>query len=142
MKSWYVPGTKENRARFGLSINLPSKRKLEKVSPINQPALDKLRELLLLKGYSKNTQPTYYYEFAQFLYLLRDHDVNELDEDRIRSYFLYCAEKLSMTESQINSRYNAIKFYFEQVLGRNNIFIDLPRPKTPSHCRNTSAPAT
>jgi integrase/recombinase XerD len=64
LKSWHVPDTEENRERFGLSIKLPAKRKLEKVSPVNQPALNKLRERLILKGYSKNTQRTYYYEFA------------------------------------------------------------------------------
>jgi site-specific recombinase XerD len=132
LKCWYVPDTREYRARFGLPIKLPSKRKLEKVSPVNQPALDKLRELLILKGYSKNTQRTYYYEFAQFLYLLGSHNANDMDDERIRSYFLYCAEKLNMMESQINSRYNAIKFYFEQVLGRDKFFIGLPRPKAPS----------
>jgi site-specific recombinase XerD len=55
-----------------------------------------------------------------------------MDEDKIKSYFLYCAEKLQMKESQINSRYNAIKFYYEQVMGRNKFLIDLPRPKAPS----------
>ena len=79
-----------------------------------------------------NTQRTYYYEFAQFLYILGDHDARAFDEDRIRSYFLYCAEELQMKESQINSRYNALKFYYEQVLGRDKFFIDLPRSKMPS----------
>ena len=134
LKSWYVPDTQENRTRLGLpmSAGLPSKMELPKVSEINKPALNALREKIILKGYSKNTQRTYYYEFAQFLYLLGNHDVNSMDEKRIRSYFLYCAEKLQMTESQINSRYNTIKFYFEQVLGRDKFCINLPRPKMPS----------
>ena len=111
------------------SIGLSSKRNLTKVGEVNKGALDALREKLILKGYSRNTQRTYYYEFAQLLYLLGEHDVNEMDEGKIRSYFLYCAETLNMTESQINSRYNVVKFYFEQVLGRNKFFIDLPRPR-------------
>ena len=114
------------------TVDLPPKRELKKVGDVNIPALNALREKLILKSYSKNTQRTYYYEFAQFLYILGNHDVNSLDEKRIRSYFLYCAETLQMKESQINSRYNAIKFYYEQVMGRDKIFIDLPRPKMPS----------
>ena len=113
-------------------VNLPSKRELPKIGEVNKSALNALREQLILKGYSKNTQRTYYYEFAQFLYILGNHDANGLDEKRLRSYFLYCAEKLQMKESQINSRYNAVKFYYEQVMGRNKFFIDLPRPKPPS----------
>jgi site-specific recombinase XerD len=134
LKSWYVADTRENRLLLGLPVSagLASKRDLPKVGEVNKSALNALRERLILKGYSRNTQRTYYYEFAQFLYLLGDHDVNGMDESRIRSYFLYCAEKLKMTESQINSRYNAIKFYFEQVLNREKFFIDLPRPKAPS----------
>jgi len=134
LKCWYVPDTQENNLRFGLStpVCLPSKREPKRVSEVNKTALNALREKLILKGYSVNTQRTYYYEFAQFLYILGDHDARTLDEGRIRSYFLYCAEELQMKESQINSRYNAIKFYYEQVLGRDKFFIDLPRPKMPS----------
>jgi len=105
---------------------------LSKVSDINKKALNAQRETLILKGYSKNTQRTYYYEFAQFIYILGNHDASTLDQDRIRSYFVYCADVLNMKESRINSRYNAIKFYYEQVLGRAKFCIDLPRPKMPS----------
>ena len=134
LKCWYVPDTHENRLRFGLyaPVSIPSKQELAKVGEVNKAALNALREMLILKGYSKNTQRTYYYEFAQFLYILGNHDAKALDEGRIRSYFFYCAEELQMKESQINSRYNAVKFYYEQVLGRDKFFIDLPRPKMPS----------
>ena len=104
-----------------VNTNCPSKRELKKVSAVNAPALNAFREKLILKSYSINTQRTYYYEFAQFLYILGNHNVNSLDEERIRSYFLYCAETLLMKESQINSRYNAIKFYYEQVLGKETV---------------------
>ena len=110
----------------------PSKRKLLQISDANQPALVALREKLLLKSYSRNTQRTYYYEFAQLLYVLKNHPVNELTPERLKDYFLYCVAKLKMTESQMQSRINAVKFYFEQVLGREKIFFDIPRPKMPS----------
>ena len=134
LKCWYVPDTQENRLSFGIPepVELPPMKELTKVDEVNKPALNALRESMILKGYSKNTQRTYYYEFAQFLYILGKHDAKAMDEEKIRSYFLYCAEELQMSESQINSRYNAVKFYYEQVLGREKFFIDLPRPKTPS----------
>lgn len=111
---------------------LPSKRKLPQVSNANQPALDAFREKLLLKSYSRHTQRTYYYEFAQLLYVLKNHPVGELTPERLKDYFLYCVEKLQMTESQMQSRINAVKFYFEQVLGREKMFFDIPRPKNSS----------
>ena len=116
---------KENNKAGKISQpKLPSKRKLLQISDANQPALVALREKLLLKSYSRNTQRTYYYEFAQLLYVLKNHPVNELTPERLKDYFLYCVEKLKMTESQMQSRINAVKFYFEQVLGREKIFFD------------------
>ena len=134
LKCWYLPDTPDNRALLmrPVSVEPPSNPEPAKVGELNKPALNALREKLILKGYSKNTQRTYYYEFAQFLYLLGNHDAKTIDEAKIRSYFLYCAETLKMSETQINSRYNAVKFYYEQVLCRDKFFIDLPRPKMPS----------
>jgi site-specific recombinase XerD len=42
---------------------------------------------------------------------------------------LYCFEKLKLTENTLHSRINAMKFYFEQVLGREKFFWEIPRPK-------------
>lgn len=36
---------------------------------------------------------------------------------------------MNLTENQVHSRYNAVKFYFEHVLKREKIFIEIPRPK-------------
>lgn len=54
-----------------------------------------------------------------------------MTEERLKSYFLYCIEKLNISENHLQSRINAIKFYFEQVLHRQKMFIDIPRPKKP-----------
>jgi len=40
-------------------------------------------------------------------------------------------EKLELSANTIHSRINAIKFYYEQVLGRERMLFDLPRPKKP-----------
>ena len=134
LKCWFLPDTPENRSliKTVASPGLSSMRDLTGVGEVNKSALNALREKLILKGYTKNTQRTYYYEFAQYLYLLGSYDAKAIDETKIRSYFLYCAETLQMSESQISSRYNAVKFYYEQVLGRVKFFINLPRPKMPS----------
>ena len=41
----------------------------------------------------------------------------------------YCFNKYKISEATANSRINAIKFYFEHVLGREKMLIGLPRPK-------------
>jgi integrase/recombinase XerD len=58
--------------------------------------------------------------------------VDELDAERLRSYFLYCINVLKLSENTLHSRINAIKFYFEQVLRREKFFFEIPRPKKPS----------
>ena len=43
----------------------------------------------------------------------------------------YCAEKLKLSENTLHSKINALKFYYEQVLGREKFFWEIPRPKKP-----------
>jgi integrase/recombinase XerD len=41
----------------------------------------------------------------------------------------YCFEKLKLSENTLHSKINALKFYYEQVLGREKFFWEIPRPK-------------
>lgn len=63
--------------------------------------------------------------------MLKEHPVQKLSPERLQSYFLYCAKELKLSENQIHSRMNAIKFYYEQVLRREKMFFNIPRPKKP-----------
>ena len=132
LRAWHIPDNEQNRLKFNLPTTGVSKLQLLKISPVNQPALEKLVEELQLRAYSTNTIKTYRNEFAQLLSLLKDNPVNNLDTEKLRSYFLYCLQTLKMTEAQVSSRFNAIKFYFEKVLKHERIFIEIPRPKKPS----------
>lgn len=97
----------------------------------NRAALNKYTETLVLKQYSKSTINTYRNEFLQLLRELKYIDVNQLQIEHIRRYIQYCFEHYKITETTANSRINALKFYFEKVLGREKMFIELPRPKMP-----------
>ena len=132
-KAWYVLDTALYREKFGLAPrSLLGKAALLNIHPINQEALQAYIETLQLKAYSINTIRTYRNEFAQLLYLLKDKNVMELDANRLRSYFLYCINTLKLSENTLHSRINAVKFYFEQVLRREKLFVEIPRPKKPS----------
>lgn len=131
-KCWYLKDSKYNRELAGLPPKTIGKDALIRISPINQAALQRMEEQLLLKAYSPNTIRTYTIEFAQLLYLLKEVDVNSLTPERLRAYMLYCVKELKLSENTLHSRLNAIKFYFEQVLGREKFFAEIPRPKKPS----------
>lgn len=130
-KSWYAPDVPVYRKLFGLEPAKPkvSKEVMVKIHAVNQVEMKKYIDHLILKGYSPNTIRTYSLEFAQLLYILKDMPAHELSAERLQSYFLYCAKKLKLSENQIHSRINAIKFYYEKVLGRPKMFVNIPRPK-------------
>lgn len=106
-------------------------RALEGIDVVNQKAYGKLIEQLTLKAYSKSTIKTYRNEFAAFLRILGRIPVDSMDEDKIKRYFVYCYEELGLSENTLHSRINALKFYYEQVLGRERFFWNIPRPKRP-----------
>lgn len=124
------------------TLPLPSSSGNKKTTPLfsspawrlskeNLQALQRFVDQLKLKAYSDSTIKTYRNEFLQLLQLLKIKPVYELSTDDLRRYFLYCFEKLRLTENTLHSRINAIKFYFEQVLGREKFFWEIPRPKKP-----------
>ncbi|TXI81928.1 MAG: integrase [Crocinitomicaceae bacterium] len=92
-----------------------------------QDFLDHLR----MKAYSENTIRTYRQEFASLLQLLRTRHVESLTPDEVKRYILYCIDTLKLSENTVHSRLNALKFYFEQVLRRDKIFVEIPRPRKP-----------
>lgn len=132
-KAWYVPDTAQYRERFGLPPKpLVSKRIAMKIHPINQAALNAFIQTLQLKAYSPKTIATYRNEFVQLLYALNENPVETLSAPQLRSYFLYCINSLKLSENTMHSRINAVKFYFEQVLKREKVFFEIPRPKKPT----------
>ena len=117
------PGLTKKRAT--IAPNSP----VWKLNKENLAALQKFVEQLKLKSYSASTIKTYRNEFLQLLQLIGNKPVNALTPDDLRRYFIYCFEKLKLTENTLHSRINAIKFYFEQVLKREKFFWEIPRPK-------------
>ena len=131
-KKWYVADNFRHRSLLGLEPNYYGKYALLSISSVNQPAFTRFVEHLKLKGYSPNTIRTYSVEFIQLLKTLKNYPVDKLSAEKLRSYLLYCIKTLKLSDNLIHSRMNAIKFYFEQILKKENYFTQIPRPKRPS----------
>lgn len=131
-KAWYVLDVKQHRNLFGLEPKTIGARAEGKINAINKPNFQKYIETLRLKAYSANTIQIYASEFGQFLATLKSFDANQLNAERLRSYFIYCVKTLKLKENHLHSRINAVKFYYEKVLLRDRFFIAIPRPKKPS----------
>ncbi len=103
----------------------------EPIAPVNAHVLPDLQQRLQLKAYSASTIRTYLAEMSQLLKTLGNVPADSLTVDRLKGYLVYCYEKLGVKENTLHSRINALKFYYEQVLGREKFFWEVPRPKKP-----------
>jgi len=110
----------------GNAVDEPSKTG---IYPVNQEAVSMMRKQLQLKAYSSSTIRTYINELSAFLSILGPVSAASLTPTRLSDYFLYCLNKLRLSENTLHSRINALKFYYEQVLGREKFFWEIPRPK-------------
>ena len=99
------------------------------ISKENSESLKKFKTTLILKAYSQSTIKTYCNEFNIFLQTLGRVVSQTITAERLKDYLLYCHVKLKLSENTIHSRMNALKFFYEQVLGREKFFWEIPRPK-------------
>lgn len=140
---WHIPDTAENRRKCGLKaketntvtpfIKLRDKTVSSKDAPHpislnNKKEFERFLHILELKAYSPSTIKTYRNEFLQLLQLLNEVPVQGLSSNDLQRYFLHCMQH-GLSENSINSRINAIKFYYEQVLLKDRMFFEIPRPK-------------
>jgi integrase/recombinase XerD len=143
-KCWYMPDTAENREYFGLapqsvavtkqqsSSTQPQKVQAAKANreyKVNQHVLPAMKQQLVLKAYSPSTITTYTNEIGAFLATIKNTAADSFTPQRLKDYLQYCHETLKLSENTLHSRINALKFYYEQVLGREKFFWEIPRPK-------------
>jgi integrase/recombinase XerD len=96
---------------------------------VNQQVLPAMKQQLVLKAYSASTIATYTGEMGAFLATIKNNAADGFTAQRLKDYLQYCFETLKLSENTIHSRMNALKFYYEQVLGREKLFWEIPRPK-------------
>jgi site-specific recombinase XerC len=106
------------------------------LSDRNLKALENFVRHLKLKAYSQSTIRTYRNEFMQLLQLLKNTPVNELKSEELKRYMVFAMEKQGINENTTHSRLNALKFYFEQVLGREKFFGIYQDRRDQTCCRN------
>ncbi|MBK6381222.1 MAG: tyrosine-type recombinase/integrase [Chitinophagaceae bacterium] len=100
-----------------------------RISAVNAHVIPNMQAHLKLKAYSVSTMRTYLGEMKQLLGLLKDIPADDLETVHLKRYLLFCHEKLHLTENSLHSRMNAMKYYYEQVLGKEKFFWEIPRPK-------------
>ncbi|PVD54017.1 hypothetical protein DC498_01090 [Terrimonas sp.] len=93
------------------------------INPVNRHVLPAMHQTLVLKAYSPSTIRTYLNEMSVFLQAIKATSADEFPINRIKSYLQYCFEMLKLSENTLHIRINALKFYYEQVLKKEEIFL-------------------
>lgn len=106
------------------------------VYAVNKHVLPAMQQQLQLKAYSPSTIKTYLNEVQQFLQLIKGKAADEFTSQRLKDYLQYCYTELKLSENTLHSRINALKFYYEQVLKKEKLFWEIPRPKKPLQLPN------
>jgi integrase/recombinase XerD len=104
---------------------------IKNVYTINKHILPALKQHLQLKAYSPSTIKTYMNEMSQFIQAVKGNAADQFTTPRLKDYLQYCYNDLKLSENTLHSRINALKFYYEQVLKREKLFWEIPRPKKP-----------
>ena len=86
---------------------------------------------LELKRYANSTVRTYVSFFEMFINYYKEKELITLDESDIRNFLQHLIHR-NVSNSYLNQAINAIKFYYEVVLGMPNRFYEIERPRKES----------
>lgn len=84
-----------------------------------------------LKRYANSTVKTYASFFEMFINFYKEKELHTIDESDIRAFLQSLIQKKA-SNSYVNQAINAIKFYYEVVLGMPNRFYEIERPRKES----------
>ena len=86
-------------------------------------------ERMVVLRYSPRTIEGYVSCFTEFMNYFNEKELCDITQDEIRTYLRYLIEDRCISTSYQNQAINAIKFYYEKVLGgkRETYYIERPR---------------
>lgn len=114
-------------------IELAEETKIKRISAFDIPNYKSCPEEFTLKikelRYSESTEKTYKNALEDYLNYHHAIDVDRLNEGHIQSFLRHLVMERKVSTSYQNQAINAIKFYYERVLGgqRKTYFIDRPK---------------
>ena len=87
--------------------------------------------MLRLKNYSPNTIHNYQNNFLRFLHRFPHHKPSSITKSEILQYLVQYRSEQNWSATIQNQKINAIKFFYEKVLGKPREVYELPRAKKP-----------
>jgi len=137
-KLWSVVNTQENinllKKIFGENYIIknekgpkPVKRRILTEDSLN--AVYQLEKKLTLKAYSKSTIDTYKNMLSVFFSKFMNYDIKQITKEQIEGFIYQLIKENKISESYQNQMINAVKAYYEHVLGYEREFYEIERPK-------------
>lgn len=93
-----------------------------------ETAMQRYIDLLTQKRYSKNTCQIYISYFSSFLKKLNNYHPDQVNANQINRYIRHLIRTQQISASTQNQIINAIKFYYEKVLGYEREYYLIDRP--------------
>jgi len=122
-----------NQLRVSVEDEPVGDKKVGRITPFDVPNYRTCPEEYVLKlkelRYSQQTLKTYQSLFEEFINYYHRWDINRIDESMITAFLRYLVIERKVSTSYQNQSINAIKFYYERVLGgqRKVYLVDRPR---------------
>ena len=111
------------------SITQPIVQQINKMQRLKVELPEAYYDMLDQKRYSESTKSTYINYFEDYLRYFREQSLNDISTEQINKYLLELIRKNKISDSQQNQRINAIKFYYEKVIGREKVYYGIRRPR-------------
>lgn len=109
-----------------------STKKVEAPSTLSEEqeeAILALKRWLVIKRYSYQTSKSYCYQLKRFFSFYSNHSPSQLNKKDILDYLHYLIKQKRIAENTQNQIINAIKCYYEKVLGYPRTYYAIDRPK-------------
>jgi len=108
----------------------------EQLSQPQRVAIQKTVERLILERLSFSTQKTYKHHLAGLFYFYKDLLPEKISKDQVEQYLLHQIKFKKIAESTQNQIINSVKAYWEKVLKRDKVWLNIQRPKKPKKLPN------
>ncbi len=136
-RSWYIYHSRENLQLISNAFNdhaildfsaIKSIVIKEKKKLVSVKIPEEYTDLLIRRRYSENTIRVYSSLFREFIRYYSKLKPEDITENEIRKYQDYLVKKRKISISTQNQAINAIKFYYEKVLGneKGDFYIERP----------------
>ena len=123
---WLLPYKPKVKEFLESMIDVPKKISTLDLNTIYQ---EEMLVELNARGYSKSTIRTYLTMFSAFLKHHHGEDPKHITETKIKDYLNFLISDKKVSRSYQNQMINAVKFYYQKILGRNDYTDFVSRPK-------------